>query len=146
MAFHIHYNSNKEKKLGLYGLFWQSHENCYWWKWILKIKVTITFPFQSSWTTLVMRWQQRSLSKSLTAHSEFLFCLIIKICCFIVFIFLFLSSASQSQKIQKTISSALFSNPISYTIGQNSLFVLLKFFQKVLWCQNIWYWYVIMML
>ena len=61
-----------------------------------------------------------------------------KICC-LVFIFLFLSSASQSQKIQKTISSALFSNPISYTIGQNSLFVLLKFFQKVLWCQNIWY-------
>ena len=61
-----------------------------------------------------------------------------KICC-LVFIFLFLSSASQSQKIQKTISSALFSNPFSYTIGQNSLFVLLKFFQKVLWCQNIWY-------
>ena len=81
---------------------------------------------------------KKSVKKS-AAHSEFLFCLIIKICCFIAFIFLFLSSASQSQKIQKTISRGLFSNPFSYTIGQNSLFVLLKFFQKVLWCQNIWY-------
>lgn len=97
MAFHIHYNSNKEKKLRLYGLFWQSQENCYWWN-DLKNKSDNHIPiFQSSWTTLVMRWQQTSLSKSLLHIQSFFFLPYYKICC-LVFIFLFLSSASQSPK------------------------------------------------
>ena len=116
-------------------------------KWILKIKACNNHIYHSN--RLRQRYShvmtKESVKKSTCCTFRAFVLPYYKICC-LVFIFLFLSSASQSQKTEKTISTSLFSNPFSYITGQNSLFVLLGIFKKVLRCQNMWYWYVIMML